>query len=272
MSAERIRRAAATAVAVVIALVALVPVLVVLVGGVVTADTIGVASEQWIQGDIGGLVTTKWIRYVVTTYAPMLRFSAEVAGLTAVACLVVGVPGAYALVRRPTRGSRVLEELALAPLALPGLALSVALIQTYSAARGSPLLIVAGHLIYTLPLMLRTVTAALRGADVGRLETAAASLGASLGQRLRLVVVPAARHAVVTGTLLVLAVSWGEFNVSYLLNTPVHQTFPAALYATYTFNSFQVSSAATLVFLGVLVPLLVVLQWRSDRAETVQGV
>jgi len=34
------------------------------------------------------------------------------------------------------------------------------------------------------------------------------------------------------GSLLVFAVSWGEFNVSFLLNRGRPQTFPAVLYDT----------------------------------------
>ena len=64
----------------------------------------------------------------------------------------------------------------------------------------------------------------------------------------------------IAGSLMVFAVSWGEFNVSYLLNTPLHQTYPAALYATYTSNSFQVAGAATTIFLGGIVPALLAIQ------------
>ena len=39
------------------------------------------------------------------------------------------------------------------------------------------------------------------------------------------------------------AISLGEFNASFLLNTPINQTYPAALYDTYNLDSFQVSTA-----------------------------
>ena len=51
-------------------------------------------------------------------------------------------------------------------------------------------------------------------------------------------------------------ISWGEFNVSFLLATPTTQTFPAALYLTYTTNSFPVAAAATTIFLAAAVPAL----------------
>jgi putative spermidine/putrescine transport system permease protein len=83
-----------------------------------------------------------------------------------------------------------------------------------------------------------------------------------------MVVLPNLRHAMISGALMVFAVSWGEFNVSFLLNTPVHQTYPAALYATYTSNSFQVGSAATVIFLLVSVPALFAIQWLGGKSSS----
>ena len=109
--------------------------------------------------------------------------------------------------------------------------------------------------------MVRGLSHSLGRFDAARLETAAQSLGASRWQRLLFIIIPNLRHGLIVGSLLVFAVSWGEFNVSYLLNTPLHQTYPAALYATYTANSFPVSSAATTIFLAIIIPVLLALQW-----------
>jgi ABC-type spermidine/putrescine transport system permease subunit II len=65
------------------------------------------------------------------------------------------------------------------------------------------------------------------------------------------------RRAVQTSLILALAVSFGEFNVTFLLATPSYGTFPTALYLTYTTNSFPVAAAATTIFLAGLAPLLV---------------
>ena len=116
--------------------------------------------------------------------------------------------------------------------------------------------------------MVRSVTSTLRSYDHAALERAARSLGAGFWQTCWHVTLPNLRHALVVGSLLVFAVSFGEFNVSFLLNTPLYQGFPAALYATYTTNSFQVSSAATTLFLLVIVPVLLVIQAIGGRAST----
>ena len=75
------------------------------------------------------------------------------------------------------------------------------------------------------------------------------------------------------GSLLVFAVSWGEFNVSFLLNRGRPQTFPAVLYDTYTNQSIQISSAATTIFLAIVIPAVIAIQWFGgrDSVEVEQG-
>lgn len=242
----------------------LLPVVVVVAGSFLDTSFLGLSSEQWVEGE-RSLVTLKWFRYVLDLYGGTMVFSLRLAALSVLVCALVAVPGGYVLACRPFRGSRVIEELVLLPLSLPGIAMSLALIQAYTAVRGRWELVLGGHLLYTIPFMVRTVTNTLRSFNIAQQEAAARSLGAGFWQRFFFVVLPGLRHSVVLGSLLVFAVSWGEFNVSYLLNTPLNQTYPAALFATYTSNSFQVSSAATTLFLGVMIPALIAIQWLGGR-------
>lgn len=243
--------------------VVLAPFVVVVLGSFLNASLLGVSTEQWAAGS-ESFVTLKWFRYVFDLYGSSLFFSVKLALLSVLLCLFIGVPGGYVIARHRLD---FLETLALLPLSLPGIALSIGLIQAFAIVRGAWWLILAGHLLYTLPFMVRLVTGALRSFDLARLEACAQTLGASFPQRFRLVVLPNLRHAMTVGSLLVFAVSWGEFNVSYLLNTPLHQTYPAALYATYTSNSFAVAGAATTIFLAVIIPLLLAMQWIGGDAS-----
>jgi putative spermidine/putrescine transport system permease protein len=217
-------------------------------------------SEWYGQRSEGAPVTSAadLFRYVLGIWGEALFHSAEVVAAVVPLALLLGAPAAYAFRRRPFPGARWLESAALAPLAIPGIALAVALIET---AGGAPrfLLLVAGHLAYTVPLVLKTVGNALSGFDP-RLEAAARTLGATPRETARRVVLPLLAPSLTLAALLVFAVSWGEFNVSFLLATPLLKTFPAALYATYTANSFPVAAAATIVFLLPVVPALVAIQ------------
>ena len=177
----------------------------------------------------------------------------------------IGVTGGYALVRYDFPGKALLEELILIPLSLPGISIAVALIGTYGIIRNHWGIILLGHLLYTLPFMLQAVTNTLRSYNYFELERAASSLGASWWQRVRYILLPNLRHALVIGSLLVFTISLGEFNASFLLTTPATLTLPAALYDSYTNDSFQVSSAATSIFMMVVIPVLLGIQFIGGR-------
>lgn len=237
----------------------LMPVLLVLAGSFLDTSWMGMSSEQWVETS-GSIVSFESFAYVWGLYSSMIGFSLKLALLSVLVCLGVGIPGGYALARSNARFARIAEELILLPLSIPGITLSIALIQAYTIVRGNWWFVLCGHLLYTIPFMVRVTTSTLRSFDIASLEAAAQTLGAGFLKRFFLVVLPALRHSAIVGSLLVFAISWGEFNVSFLLTTPIHQTYPAALYATFTFNSFQVSSAATTIFLAGVFPVLIALQ------------
>src|ERR1700694_19755 len=107
------------------------PVLVLLLGSVVDTRLRGVSSEQWGKGS-GGMITFKWFSYVLGLYAPMIFFSLRLAILSVALCLAIGVPGGYVLAQKPFRGSQLLEEAVLLPLSIPGITVSIALIEGYA--------------------------------------------------------------------------------------------------------------------------------------------
>ncbi len=117
------------------------------------------------------------------------------------------------------------------PLAVPGLAVALAMLQLYGgfdAFRRSSLFIVAGHVIFTLPFMVRAVAATLTAVDVKTLEEGAASLGAGPLRRFVDVIVPAAMPGILAGSLMVVTLSIGEFNLTWMLHTPLTKTLPSA--------------------------------------------
>lgn len=256
------------------------PILICLWGSFTTLSTMGAASTHsgagWQAAKDGGVFasgaretqgpfTLLWYEYVFSVYGHTLLLSLQLALLSILITIVMGVLGGYALVRYDFRGKTLLEECIQLPLALPGISVAVALIGTYGMIRGSWVIILMGHLLYTLPFMLQSVTNTLRSYDFFELERAAASLGASWWQRMRYILLPNLRHALIVGSLLVFTISLGEFNASFLLTTPVTLTLPAALYDSYTNDSFQVSSAATSVFMLVVVPVLLSIQLIGGR-------
>ncbi len=264
----------------------LTPILICLWGSFTTSSTMGAASTQsgagWdVRGNMGyfgvgarqteGAFTLLWYRYVFDVYGNTILLSLKLAVLCIAVTIVLGVFGGYGLVRYNFPGKLLLEELVVVPLSLPGISIAVALIGTYGIIRSSWTIILLGHLLYTLPFMIQAVTNTLRSYNFLALERAAASLGAGWTQRLRYILLPNLKHALIVGSLLVFTISLGEFNASFLLTTPVTLTLPAALYDSYAYDSFQVSSAATSIFMMVVIPVLMAIQLIGGREMQDKG-
>ena len=86
------------------------------------------------------------------------------------------------------------------------------------------------------------------------------TLGASFRQRFLGVLVPAVFPAIVAGCLMVFTLSIGEFNLTWMLHTPLTRTLPVGLADSYASMRIEVGSAYTLVFLAVILPVLWTLQ------------
>jgi len=208
-------------------------------------------------------VTLDWIVQVWDLYADTIARSFLIAFATLAVTLVIGVPAAYALYVRGGRLARAVEEIVTLPLAIPGLAIALALLLTYggfSDFRRSWAFILTGHVIYTLPFMLRSVIAIFAATDVKTLDEGAASLGASPWRRFRDVIVPNARPGILAGALMVVTLSLGEFNLTWMLHTPLTKTLPVGLADSYASMRLEVASAYTLVFFVMIIPLLVAMQ------------
>ena len=127
-------------------------------------------------------VTLQWVFQVWDLYANTILLSFVIAFATLVVTLVVGIPSAYALHTRAGRLSRVIEEIITLPLAIPGMAIALGLLLSYGGFgefRRSWLFILTGHVIFTMPFMVRSVMAVFATVDVRTLDEGAASLGAS---------------------------------------------------------------------------------------------
>lgn len=214
--------------------------------------------------------TLKWIFQVWELYASSIFLSLGIALACLVCTLIIGVPAAWALNKTRPRVARVLEEFISLPLAIPGLALALALLQLYGTLKGfrtSWTFILTGHVLYTLPFMVRSVLAVLSAIDLKTLEEGAATLGASSLDRFRDIVIPNAMPGIVAGALTVVTLSIGEFNLTWMLHTPYLKTLPVGLADSYASMRLEVASAYTLIFFIMILPLLMAMQWASDRAQ-----
>ncbi len=228
-------------------------------------------TVNYFQGVSSGL-TLRWIGQVWELYADSIFLSIWLAIACLGVTLVLGVPAAYALARNPGRTSRILEEFISLPLAIPGLALALALLQLYGTMKGfriSWTFILVGHVLYTLPFMVRSVLSVLAAIDLKTLEEGAATLGAGPVRRFFDIVIPNALPGILAGALTVVTLSIGEFNLTWMLHTPLTKTLPVGLADSYASMRLEIASAYTLVFFVMIVPLLMAMQWASARAQRI---
>src|SRR5690606_22995300 len=161
------------------------------------------------------------------------------------------------------RITRIFEELLMLPVAVPGLATALALISVFGGMGGfrtSWLFILVGHVLFTLPFMVRAVLSVLLTLNLKTLEEGASSLGASFCQRFFHIVLPNCRDGILAGALMVLTLSIGEFNLTWLLHTPHTKTLPVGLADAYASMRLEIGSAYTLIFFLMIVPLLLAMQ------------
>lgn len=228
-------------------------------------------TANYLVGLESGL-TLRWIIEVWNGYRDTLFLSVGLSLACLVLTLILGVPTAYVLARSRNRLGRIIEELLVMPIAVPGLATALALIVTYgglSGLRTSAAFILIGHVLFTLPFMVRAVLAVLGVIDLATLEEGAASLGAGFRRRFFDIVLPNCRNGILAGSLMVVTLSMGEFNMTWLLHTPLTKTLPVGLADAYASLRLEIGSAYTLMFFLMITPLLLALQtFAKPRRQT----
>lgn len=149
------------------------------------------------------------------------------AAVATVGAMALGLTTARLSVRNGGRLGRLLETLISVPWALPGTVFAVALATTFAVRQpwagrwvlvGTPWLLPLAYLVRSLPLTGRSSLAGLRQFDTS-LEEAAASLGAGRWRRMRRVVLPMLRPAVMAGASLAFITALGDFVTSVVLYT-----------------------------------------------------
>ncbi len=150
--------------------------------------------------------------------------------------LLVSVPAALCIANYRFRGREVLNSLLLLPLMVPGVVLGTAIyvfhVET-EITTGLPILgslggLVWGHVLITIPWIVRLVTASLAGFD-RTLEEAAQSLGATPLRTFWRITLPAILPGIVAGAMFAFVSSFGNLEMSLFLVGPGRTTLPIAI-------------------------------------------
>lgn len=162
-------------------------------------------------------LTTHWYSNIVSQpeFPHALSTSLVVMAIGVGGGLLLGVPAAFALARRPFRAKAMVNASVYGPVAVPGVVLGVALLTayTYLNVRLGILTTVLGHALLVLPYIVVVVRARLLEFDP-RLGEAARDLGARPARVLRTVTLPIIAPSLLAAALLAGAVSLDEILVT----------------------------------------------------------
>lgn len=217
----------------------------------------GSFGELWLNTLLPTGLTSRWYQQVASDPSFRRAFvaSLSVAAITCSTCVAIGLPFAYAVFRAENRRVRTLVRvLYQLPVALPPLVLAFGFILVFSSNTlpwlGSIWLLAAGHIVLALPYFLQTVVADMQRLGLRALEDAAESLGSTGLQRFMHIVVPALRHSIIAGSIIVAALSIGEFQFSNLVAGFLNRTYPVVLLQAF-YGATGFACAATVILLSL---------------------
>lgn len=223
---------------------------------------LGSFSAYWSNTLYGKGITLRWYEYVWQYYGHTLFRTLLVTCTTVLINVVIGSMAAYKMATTPRRNSlwvKLAEEVFTLPMAIPGIAIGLSLAQAYPKLRQMGVMIIVGHVLLTFPIMLRTVSGALRTKNYIAIDECAASLGAGPLRRFFQVIFPAIRMPIISGAINVFMLSLGEFNITFFLYNPFFMTLPVGMYESYASLRIEAGSAFTVIFLAFAIPLTILM-------------
>jgi spermidine/putrescine transport system permease protein/putrescine transport system permease protein len=190
--------------------------------------------------------------------------SIEIAAVTTVVATLLGTGLALGTVRSHSRGSGAVALLLLIPLVTPEIVAGVSAFVLFAqvGVQLSIYTIMLAHITFSISY----VTVVVRGrlAAMGQeLEEAALDLGATPLQAVRLVTLPALWPAILAAALIVFALSFDDFVLSFFTTGETPQPLPVRIYSALRFGISPTINAvgtvmmvvsATFITLAVLLP------------------
>jgi spermidine/putrescine transport system permease protein/putrescine transport system permease protein len=193
--------------------------------------------------------------------------SLQIALATMLVATVLGTLLAFGLVRARTRFSASANILMLIPLVTPEIVAGVSafLLFTQIGLRLSLLTIVIAHITFSISYVTVVVRARLASLNP-EVEQAALDLGATRIQTLRLVVMPALWPAILAAGLLIFALSFDDFVLSYFTTGESPQPLPVRIWSAIRFGvTPTINAIGTLMLVISLAAVALALFFQRER-------
>jgi spermidine/putrescine transport system permease protein len=192
--------------------------------------------------------------------------------LTAMVSTAIGVLASLAMVRYEFRGKNLINTALIAPILVPEVVLAVALLLflRWLSVPKNFLLLLLGHVIFTLPFVVLVVQARLAGIRRD-FEEAAMSLGANPLQSFFQVTLPLLLPAVLAGFLFAFTISFDDITGTLFWKPGGVETVPTQIFAMLRHSiSPELNALGTvMVMVTVALPLLgIALARRLGRGKS----
>jgi putative spermidine/putrescine transport system permease protein len=203
--------------------------------------------------------------FTTSGFGASLWLSVRLAAVTWIITMVLMIPTTVYIHLRLPGLRRLLEGVTILPIVIPPVVLIIGVLQAMPLAlRASVWLLALEYVILALPFAYRAIDAGLRAIDVKTLTDAAGSLGSGWLSTLWRVILPNMRTAVMSATILIVALVLGEFTMASL---DLKQTFPVWI-VLFDQENAQISVAASIFALfvtWVFLMLITVIATRQSR-------
>jgi putative spermidine/putrescine transport system permease protein len=204
--------------------------------------------------------TLRWYAKVLSDPEVIASFwlSLKLAVSVCIMSLMLGTAASLALTRHRFVGRSVIQGFLLSPLIFPALVTGIALLQFFSTLNSNWTFahLLIGHVVITIPYVVRSVSASLLQNDPS-LEEAARTLGAPPIYTFIHVTVPQIAPGLLAGAILSFVVSFDNYSVSMWLTDAEHTPIPM-LVIRFIIRFFDPSVAA-LSSLMILVAIAIII-------------
>ena len=220
-----------------------------------------------------GTNASQAFEYIITGFGDNLVWSLRVSALAMVIDLVVSLPAAYALVRYPFPGKRLLFSALTLPLYVPGAVIGISLVLTYTLTyhlSSSEWGLVLGMAVGTFPLMLTPIVVAMKDLPIV-FEEAAECLGATKWQTYWKIVFPLIGPGVGAGLLLCFIIVFNEYLVTLFIHPPGLVTAPLRVLNQIRTAGLAPSTAALAVMMQIISFAAVILFFRFFGTRHLKG-
>jgi len=186
-------------------------------------------------------------------FADAFGLSLNLALVTIVITLALMVPTAVYVHLRLPRVQRLFEGITLLPIVIPPVVLIVGVLQVAPGTlKGTPYLLALEYAVLAMPFAYRSLDSGLRALALTTLVEASRSLGGGWFTTLFRVLLPNLRSAVLSATILTIALVLGEYTMASL---DQYETFPVWM-VVFSQDNAHVSVAVSLLSLVVVWLLL----------------